>query len=160
MKTDFKTFEQLMQFAEENPGALQRVFSTYSLGPIDIAAAGTETPTVEFDQNSYFVWLRSTTSADLAGAAQTESSRVIPLVDVQLQDGGSDRDIFKTALRADDVAGIGQIPFVLPTPYLFVPNSTLNAELNNFSVVNYANFRFNLIGYRVFIYGSQLPVAQ
>lgn len=147
-----RTYEEFQVLAANEPDRFVKRFASYSLGPVDVAVGADEDASFTVDTNSVFVWTKTTFSADLAGAAQTDADRVIPLIDVQITDSGAERSLFKEPMRIDAFSGSGQIPFILPVPYLFAKNSEISATLTNFAAAgnDYENVMINFIGYRVY----------
>ena len=94
--------------------------------------------------------------ADIAGAVQTPSSLVVPLVTVQITDTGSGTNYFNNPIPLGSVAGSGQLPFVMSTPQFVQPAASLQFAFANFSAATtYANLRLALVGFKV--YGSTPP---
>lgn len=121
-----------------------------------IAAAAQTTNVIQFDIDSVFVWMRTCVFADIAGAVQTPSSLVVPLVTVQVTDTGSGTNFFNNPIPLGSVAGNGPLPFVMPTPIMCQPSASFQFAYANFSAATtYANLRVQLIGFKV--YGSQPP---
>jgi len=136
---------------------IQRSFYTYTLSVASIAAAANDTDSVNIENDSQFVWTKTTYSCDIAGAAQTDSSRVIPLITVQITDSGSARQFFDQPQVIQNIAGQGNIPFILPAPFIFNNNANINAAFINFSAATtYANLTISLHGFRVYQYGNSL----
>ena len=130
-----------------------RAYACYSLtNAADIAAAGgSASPSVKIDSASMFVWTKGTYMCDIAAGPQTDSTRVIPLMSIQLSDSGSERQLFDRAQPISCVFGTANLPAVLPVPYLFQKSSTLQALLTNYSAATaYRNTFLTLIGYRVY----------
>ncbi len=146
------TVKQLM-----NNDNLYRSFFTYTLSLTSIIAGATGTDTVNIENDSQFVWTKTTYFVDEAGADQTDSSRVIPLINVQITDSGSARQFFNTPQPISSIAGQGNIPFILPAPFIFRNNSNINATFTNYNAVTtYDNVFLSLHGFRVYEYGNSL----
>jgi len=146
-------YEDLMLRIDKDPTRYVRAYACYSLqAAADIAAVnGSASPSVKIDSASLFVWTKGAYFCDIAAGAQTDSSRVIPLMTVQLSDSGSERQLFDRAQPISSVFGTGEIPAILPVPYLFQKSSTLQALITNFSAATvYRNTMLTLIGYRVY----------
>ena len=86
----------------------------------------------------------------LIAAAQTESTRVIPLVTMQVTDSGSGRNLFESPVAVPSLFGTGELPFILPTPKLFSARSTITIAVANFDTAATYNLRFSFIGYKAF----------
>ncbi len=107
---------------------------------------------IQFDNNSTFLWVRSTFSVDLAGAAITSGAFPIPLVTVTIQDTGNGMQFMNAPIPLYEIAGWdGQLPYILPTPQLIQPNASYSFNFANYSAAtNYANVRMQLHGFRIF----------
>lgn len=122
-----------------------------------IANAGSTTNTIQFDVDSQFVWVKTTVTADIAGAVQTEDSLVVPLVTLLITDLGSGQNFMNAALPVQSLAGLsGELPYIEPSPQMIAPNSSLQFQWANYSnATTYANLRVQLHGYKV--YGTSPP---
>lgn len=116
----------------------------------DLQAGSTLNGSIEIQADSDFIWQKSAFFADLALAAQTANTRVIPLVTVQLIDTGSGRNLFELAVPIPSVFGIGELPFVLPIPRLFFARSTIQVQVSNFSTATDYGLRLSFIGYKAY----------
>lgn len=128
------------------------LFFSYNTPAIaSLANGATSTVTIQFDNNSIFTWLRACVRADIAGAVQTPSSMVIPLVTLQITDTGTGMSFMNGPTAVEAIAGTGQLPYVLPTPQLIQPNASLQFAFSNYSsATTYANLQFILQGFRTF----------
>lgn len=120
----------------------------------DLTSGSTVNGSIQISADSDFVWLKGAMFADLAGAAQTESSRVIPLVTVQLIDTGSGRNLLETAAPVSSIFGTGELPFVMPIPRLFFARSTIQVQVSNFSAATDYGLRLSFIGYKAYPQGA------
>jgi hypothetical protein len=114
------------------------------------AASGSQV--IQFDNNSTFLWLRTTFSADIAGAAFTTSTQPLPLITATIQDTGNGMQFMNAAIPVYQIAGIEPgFPYMLPTPQLIQPNASYSFNFSNYdAAVNYANVRMQLHGFRIF----------
>lgn len=123
-----------------------------------LAQGASQQVTIQFDQNSSFNWLRTTYTVDISGAAETESSIVVPLVTVQITDQGSGMSFMNAPIPVYSIAGSnGSLPYVLPTPQLIQPNASYVYQFANYSGgggTTYTNLRMQFHGYRIFNTGS------
>lgn len=135
----------------------RRMFYVYQTPNISsLAAGGSSTNTIQFDIDSIFCWVRLNAWADIAGAVQTTSSLVLPLVTVQVTDTGSGTNFFNAPVPIPTIAGNAPLPFVLPAPQLIQPAASLQFAFTNFSAATtYANLKLQLIGFKV--YGDAPP---
>lgn len=116
----------------------------------DLIAGATLNGSIEIQADSDFVWQKAAFFADLAGAPQTDSSRVLPLVTVQLVDTGSGRNLLELAAPITSLFGSGELPFVLPIPRLFFARSTVQVQISNFSAATAYGLRLSFIGYKAY----------
>ena len=131
--------------------ARNRFWFTYQTPNIaSIAAAASATNSILFDNDSVFEWTKITVFTDLAGAVQTPSSIVIPLVTLQIQDTGQGAYYSNAAIPLGAYAGAWGLPFILPAPQFIAPNATLQFTWNNYSAAStYANLRVQLHGFKI-----------
>jgi hypothetical protein len=106
---------------------------------------------IQFDNNSTFLWLRSTYSVDVSSAAFA-TTPPDALIDVTIQDTGNGMQFMNAAVKIYSIAGKeGQLPYILPTPQLVQPNASYAFNFSNTdAAVNYTNLRFTLHGFRIF----------
>ncbi len=121
---------------------INKDFYIYQSDIASIAPGANATDTISIQADSDFVLQKLTVFADVAGAAQTDSSRVLPLVTVQLTDTGSGRQVFSDGVPIPAIFGTGALPFILPNPRLFRANTTI--------ALSYANFDAALT-YRIYL---------
>lgn len=108
-------------------------FYSYSTGRLSaISVGGTLTTNILIQADSDFVLEKLTYYADIAGAAQTASTKIVPNVSVMLTSTGSGQNLFSANIPIDSVFGSGGLPFILPFPRLFPANSTLQISLTSF----------------------------
>jgi hypothetical protein len=130
-------------------------YYAYSFNIASLAAGASDTDIINIENDSQFIWTKTSYFAELAGAAQTDSSRVIPLITCMFTDSGSARQFFDQPQPINSIAGQGSIPFILPSPFVFKNNANVNASFTNFSAAQtYLNFTISLHGYRVYTYGN------
>jgi hypothetical protein len=110
---------------------------------------------IQIQSDADFKWSKATYFADLAGAAQTESTEVIPLVTLQIVDSATGQQLFQNPIQVSSFFGRGSLPFILPTPYIFKQRSNLAFQVANYSAAtDYSNLRLSLLGTKIY-YGSQ-----
>lgn len=134
------------------PRAL-RDFFIYATPSIAIAAGASASTTIQVQADASFELQKLAMFADIALAAQTESTRVLPLVTIQLTDQGSGRQVFSVPVSIPSIFGDGRIPFILPTTKLFVANSAIQLDFVNYSAATAYNLRIDLIGTKIFRLG-------
>lgn len=125
-------------------------FYTHQATFSGLAASGNASTEIKVESDSDFFWYKATYFADISAAAQTESGRVIPLCTVLITDGGSDRQLMRSAVPVTSVFGTGEIPFILPSVHRFKASATISIAVTNFSAATTYNLRLMLIGYKKF----------
>lgn len=125
-------------------------FYVYEAQALALAPAGVATDQIAIEADSNFVWIKSSFQADIAGAALTDSTRIIPNVDVQMIDTGSGRQILNGPIPIASLFGTGELPFVLPIPQILKANSTLRIDFTSREAANTLNIRLAFIGYKDF----------
>lgn len=129
----------------------ERDFFVYVSTVASLAAAASDSDTVNIEASSDFILRKMTMFADIAGAVQTDSSRVLPLISVQITDTGAGKQLFTDAIPIPSLFGSGTIPFILPSPRIFARNSTISVAYENYSAATtYANIYLNFIGEKVY----------
>lgn len=132
------------------PRAIMKDFYVYQEDFSGLVFATSATGNINIQADSDFVLQKITFFADIAAAAQTDDTRVIPLVTMQVTDSGSGRNLFESPVAVPSLFGTGELPFILPTPKLFSARSTITIAVANFSVATTYNLRFSFIGYKAF----------
>lgn len=130
-----------------------RDFFVYATPSIALAAGASSSTSVVIQADAAFELQKLAFFADIAGAAQTESTRVLPLVTVQLTDQGAGRQLFSVPVSVPSLFGDGRIPFILPTTKVFSANSAITVDLVNYSAATAYNVRLDLIGTKIFMLG-------
>lgn len=130
----------------------RRDFFGYTLSFSALAAAAAAQGAIQIQSDSDFELTKFTMMADIAAAAQTESTRVLPLVTLQITDTGTGRALFAAPLPIPAVMGDGRIPFILPVPKIFSANASVAIQVANFSAATTYNVRLCLLGAKIFTY--------
>jgi hypothetical protein len=114
-----------------------------------LAAGASASASINIEANSDFVWVKTCYNADVAGAAQNEDSRTIPLVRASITDSGSGVNLQNSPVPVSAMAGHEGLPQVLSQPRTFSANSNVSFTFSNYSAATtYANLEVSLIGYR------------
>lgn len=133
-----------------------------------IAASASATNTIQFDNDSAFLWIKSTYTVDLTnhptgltasgqatGTSTAQDSIVVPFVTLQIQDTGQGTYYSNAAIPVWQLAG-GQsgFPYVMPAPQIVAPNASLQFTWTSFSTSGggnetYNNLRFQLHGWKI-----------
>lgn len=144
------TYRPAELFADKH-GQYYKDFYFYKAIVSSLAASASATTIINIEANSDFIWLKSSYVADIAGAAQTEADRVIPLVRVSITDSGSGRQLQNLPIPVPSMAGHEGLPLNLPVPREFQRNSNISFTFSNYSAATtYANVELTLIGYKKF----------
>lgn len=133
----------------------RRDFFVYGINFASLAAAASTESSIQIQADSAFEIQKLAFFADIAGAAQTESTRVLPLVTLQITDTGTGRQVFNTPIPIPSIMGDGRIPFILPTTKVFSPSSAVLISVANYSAATAYLLRLQLIGAKVFTYTPQ-----
>jgi hypothetical protein len=96
----------------------------------------------QISTDSDFYWNATTyTSSDGTGINVT----------VQINDQGSNRNLFNVPTNIDTVAGIGQLPYRLVHPRLFTRGTTITFTFTNYdAAADYTNIYFDLHGFKIY----------
>ena len=106
-----------------------------------VAAGASANGNIQIQADSDFLWRLSTYYVFINGAAnQTESSRVIPAMTVQITDSGSGRQLFNQALPVSALFGTGELPYPVDPNRIFKARSNISFAVNNISAVAYRLF--------------------
>jgi len=137
--------------------APQKGLVDFFIYPIVVASlihtAGSNVAVVQqqISTDSDFYWNAATYQVDLATAAQTNASRVVPAATVQINDQGSNRNLFNTPVPVATLAGFGNEPYRLVHPRLFTRGTTITVTFTNYSAAeDYTNLYFLLHGFKIY----------
>jgi hypothetical protein len=133
---------------------IRRDFFVYAINFAALAAGATTESAIQIQADSEFETQKLSMFADIAAAAQTSSTRVLPLVTLQITDTGTGRQMFNLPVPIPAIMGDGQIPFILPTTKTFQPSSAVLISVANYSAATAYNLRLLLIGAKIFNYGG------
>lgn len=128
----------------------QEDYFVYGVGPVAVASGATAQGSIQIQADSLFVWERAAYYVTIANAAFASDTRPIPNVAVQIVDSGSGRQLFQTPQPIPSVFGTGELPFLLPTPRWFKPNSQIQIQFTNFDAAVSYNVRLSFIGSKIF----------
>ena len=127
-----------------------RDFFSYEVDFLGLANGASATQQFTIQRDSDFLWTKATYVADLAGAAVTESGKIIPLCTVLIQDTGSGRQLMNAAIPVSNLFGTGELPLILPRQRLFVASSVVTVIVTNFSAATTYNLHLSFIGEKGF----------
>lgn len=116
-----------------------------------LAPGATVSISIPIEADSMFTAVKMSYMSDIAAAAQTDGTRVIPLIRVGIQDSGSGRNLQNTSVPINSIAGNGGLPMVLPVPREFLASSNITITFTNYSAATtYTNTLLSLIGFKSF----------
>lgn len=115
------------------------------------SAAPNGQSSIQIDNGYDFYWVALTHQADIAGAVQTESSRVIPLVTLLMNDSSATRNLSNNPTPLETMSGTGEFPYRLIRPRLFPANTIITFTWVAYvaSGTTYSNIYHLLHGYRI-----------
>lgn len=125
-------------------------FYSYIVEVATLAASGVATQQLNIQADADFIWQKATYFATIADAAQTDSSRVIPVATVQITDTSSGRELQSQAVGISAIFGTGELPYILPTPRLFPARSTQKFQFANLDSANAYRIQLVLSGYKAY----------
>lgn len=127
-------------------------FYSYIINFSALANGSSDSGSISIDTDSDFFLMKMTQQSDIAAAAQTSSSLVVPLVTLQITDGGSSRQLFSQAVPISAIMGSGENPYILPAPRMFSAGSTVTLSVANYSAATTYNLRLVLSGIKQYKY--------
>jgi hypothetical protein len=133
-----------------------RDFFVYELDFGAVAAAGTASSSFTVQADSNFLWQYGGFFADIAGAAQTDDTRVLPLMSATILDTSSGRQLMSAAVPIPQIFGTGQLPFLLPTPRFFRAQTQVTVNIANFSVGTTYTLKLQFIGTKFFKFAQTI----
>lgn len=151
-------FDTLAQMSDKQLQDLfgVRDFFIYELDFASIAASGTASSSFTVQADSNFLWQYGAFFADIAGATQTDSSRVVPAISATILDTSSGRQLMSAAVPITSLFGTGQLPFLLPTPRFFRAQTQVTVNLTNFSAATAYVLKLQFIGTKFFKFAQSL----
>lgn len=128
-------------------------FFVYEVDTLALAAGASIPVNVPIQADSDFKLSKISQFCDIALAAQTISTQVLPMITLQLTDTGSGRSLFSAPVPLANIAGTGQFPFILPIIRIFKARSNITVTLTNYSAATAYNVHVSLIGTKLFTLG-------
>lgn len=125
-------------------------FFIYEIDFAALAPAASATAQLAVQADADFIWSKAAQMSDIAAAAETVSSQVIPLASVLITDSGAGRQLMNTAVPIFNIFGNGQIPFILPRPRIFRSQSVVTVQVTNYSAATTYNIKLSFIGEKGF----------
>ena len=157
-----RTVQQLGQIDQASapppiPGATTIIaedWYTYQIQFQNLLSGSTQVGFIQIEADSDFLIQKLAEMTDINGASQTVTTQIVPIVKVVIVDTGSGRQLMNQAVPVSSIFGSGKLPYILPTPKLFVKNSRINVTVENFSAgTNYANLFLSFEGKKIFTAG-------
>lgn len=129
-------------------------FFVYTPNPL-IATLADATPTVQLQvpiqTDSDFELMEILQATDIAGALQTDSTRIVPLATLTIIQSGSGVDIMPNPVPLSVISGDGRLPFILPESKIWPANSSMTITLTRYAVAGTTyNIRLSFAGRKLF----------
>lgn len=145
--------QQQNVFFDKNGDAWVQDYYCYVASAATLAFGTSVTVTLNVEADSNFILTKMAYACDLAGAAQTDSTRIIPLINASIVDSGSGRNLQNLPVPIGVLGGHDGLPFVLPVAREFKPSSSIAVTFANYSAATtYNNVKLMLFGYKKFRY--------
>ena len=129
-------------------------YYVYQIQFTNLLAGSTQVGFIQVEADSDFLIQKLAEFTDIDGSPQTFTTAIIPICRVTIVDTGSGRQLMNQAIPVANFFGSGKLPYILPTPKLFVKNSRINVTIENFSsATNYANVFLSFEGKKIFTAG-------
>lgn len=106
-------------------------WAVYTHDPVSILAGNPAEASILIDKGSDFEVFSMEFFAAIAGAAQTDATRVIPLVRVNFNDSGAQKNWFLKPAPLSSIAGDARLPMILLHRRIVLGNSTLTVNYTN-----------------------------
>lgn len=139
-----------------NPRSGKEDYFFYVTSPAEISSVATpQSSVLQFDADSQFLCIALSYQASIQtgglGAPLTEATNVIPLVSVNIQDGGSGKYLMNAPVPLGAIAGDGKRPYRLIGPRVFQPNSTVNFNWQSFVTAG-TTYKITLVLHGIKVY--------
>lgn len=121
----------------------------YAASFASIAPASTQNrASLQIDAGVDFYWMMTTLQADIAGAIQTESSLVNPLITIRVRDEASGRNLENLRFPVGSLAGAGERCYRLIQPRRIPGNTLITLAASSIAAAaTYTNVFLVLHGY-------------
>lgn len=113
------------------------------------AAAGANL-TFNIAGDSDFFWTKFAAFALVGGAATLRNADQLPAVTMLLINTTTGRQYSSSAVPLPNMAGTGELPFILPQITMWQRKSTIQVQLQNVGNVNYSNLYLSFMGIKAF----------
>lgn len=142
--------EAALQPSQGNVSRTIKDFYIYRTTYDSLTFGTSQTDSFTVEADSDFMLHKLAAFADIAGAAQTSDTQVVPLATALITDTGSGRQLSSGAIPIPSYFGTGRLPFILPMPKLFLARSVVQVQVENFSASTDYNIKLAFIGYKIF----------
>ena len=115
------------------PRVIAEDFYIYQIQFEDVEQGQTQTGFIQIEADSDFLIQKFGYFSTVDGSATGFNETDVPLVTVLIVDTGSGRQLMNSAVPLGAFWGDGRLPYILPTPKLFVKNTRINITIFNFS---------------------------
>lgn len=129
-------------------------FYAYVVPVGSLASAASSVQNIQVQADSDFEWIETTVSANLNGGTTPWQDSIIIPVTVQIQDGGSGRQLLSNPVPISGLGGTGKQPFILPESRVFKSRTNIQLTFTNFGGATWDNIFFNMIGRKIFQFGA------
>lgn len=111
----------------------------------------TVTGQIQLQNDADFELLSIQQMTDIAGALQTDSTRILPLATIELEQSGTGNDIMPQPVPLPSIAGDGRLPYLLPETWIWPGGGTISVTLARYAVAgtNY-NIRLSFHGRKLY----------
>lgn len=145
------SIEQIEQAAVNNEVA--RDAFTYNLVFENLLAGQSQTKSFNIQADSAFMVHNQTQMTVQAAGGQTESTRVLPVVNIMVIDTGTGRQLYSAAVPVISQFGTAELPYILPRPKFFMSRATVSVEVTNVSNVVYQRLELQWNGEKIYFKG-------
>ena len=146
-------FEKVLADKAGRPGQIIIAEEPWSYGTgrsaIALAVLGTATYRIQVQGDADFLIEKTAFFADLAGAAVTEQTRVVPNITAQVFYTGS-KTLWSIAQPIDSVFGRGSLPFIWSRPFLIPAASLMEIAVLSFEAVSTPFLSFSFHGRKIY----------
>jgi hypothetical protein len=142
--------QTIRQPAQRSKYVAEDIF-IYEVNFLAVAPGAAPLSTLFIEADSDFELIKLCQMSDVAGAAQTEGTRIIPNADLLIQVAGSGRQLSNIAVPVGSMFGFGDLPFILPSARIFPSQSTITFTLTSREAALTLNVRLALIGRKKFL---------
>lgn len=132
-----------------NPRTGNKDFFWFTTRVAGIAPAATTSTSILLDADADFYLVALSQQADIAGAALTESTDIVPLVTVLITDSGSGYALSNNPVPVSALFGRGREPYRLIRPRVFAAQAQIQFSWTNYSAATTYNITAVLHGYKV-----------